>query len=224
MRRGKGTYNKVIKAMDLLKKEGVAFGFSTCYHKYNTESVGSEEYLDFLIDKGCMFGWYFTYMPIGKDAVTDLLVTSEQREYMYHKIREMRKKKPIFIMDFWNDGEYVNGCIAGGRRYLHINASGDVEPCAFIHYSNVNINDISLLEGLQSPLFMEYKENQPFNENHLRPCPLLDNPEYIRDMVNKSKAHSTQPIDKENVEDLVKKTEEVAKNGLLLQRIYGKRA
>lgn len=114
-------------------------------------------------------------------------------------------------MDFWNDGEYVNGCIAGGRRYLHINASGDVEPCAFIHYSNVNINDISLLEGLQSPLFMEYKENQPFNENHLRPCPLLDNPEYIRDMVNKSKAHSTQPIDKENVEDLVKKTEEVAK-------------
>ena len=211
MRRGKGTYNKVIKAMDLLKKEGVAFGFSTCYHKYNTESVGSEEYLDFLIDKGCMFGWYFTYMPIGKDAVTDLLVTSEQREYMYHKIREMRKKKPIFIMDFWNDGEYVNGCIAGGRRYLHINASGDVEPCAFIHYSNVNINDISLLEGLQSQLFMEYKENQPFNENHLRPCPLLDNPEYIRDMVNKSKAHSTQPIDKENVEDLVKKTEEVAK-------------
>lgn len=94
---------------------------------------------------------------------------------------------------------------------MHINASGDVEPCAFIHYSNVNINDISLLEGLQSQLFMEYKENQPFNENHLRPCPLLDNPEYIRDMVNKSKAHSTQPVDKENVEDLVKKTEEVAK-------------
>lgn len=212
MRRGKGTYNKVMKAMDLLKKEGVIFGFSTCYHKYNTEIVGSEEYLDFLVDKGCMFGWYFTYMPIGTDAVTDLIATPEQREYMYHQIRDLRTKKPIFIMDFWNDGEYVHGCIAGGRRYLHINANGDVEPCAFIHYSNVNIKDVSLVEALQSPLFMQYKENQPFNENHLRPCPLLDNPEKIRDMVNESGAYSTQPVDKENVEDLTNKTEDVAKN------------
>lgn len=212
MRRGKGTYNKVMEAMDLLKKEGVIFGFSTCYHKYNTEIVGSEEYLDFLVDKGCMFGWYFTYMPIGTDAVTDLIATPEQRQYMYHQVRDLRSKKPIFIMDFWNDGEYVHGCIAGGRRYLHINANGDVEPCAFIHYSNVNIKDVSLVKALQSPLFMQYKENQPFNENHLRPCPLLDNPEKIRDMVNESKAYSTQPVDKENVEDLTTKTEDAAKN------------
>lgn len=210
MRRGTGTYQQVIRAMDLLKKEGVIFGFSTCYHRYNTESVGSEEYLDFLIDKGCMFGWYFTYIPIGKDAVTDLLVTPEQREYMYHKIREMREKKPIFTMDFWNDGEFVDGCIAGGRRYLHINANGDIEPCAFIHYSNVNINDVSLIEGLQSPIFMEYKNNMPFNKNHLRPCPLLDNPEALQKMVYNSNACSTQPIDKEDVDDLINKTRKAA--------------
>ena len=212
MRRGEGTYNKVMEAMDLLKKEGVVFGFSTAYHKYNTDVVGSEEYLDHLIDKGCMFGWYFTYMPIGKDAVTDLIATPEQREYMYHQVRDLRSKKPIFTMDFWNDGEYVQGCIAGGRRYLHINASGDVEPCAFVHYSNVNIKDVSLVEALQSPLFMQYRENQPFNENHLRPCPILDNPEKIQAMVKKSGAHSTQPIDREDVEDLTAKTEGPAKN------------
>ncbi len=212
MRRGEGTYKKVMEAMDLLKKEGVIFGFSTCYHRYNTDSVATEEYLDFLIDKGCMFGWYFTYMPIGKDAVTDLIATPEQRKYMYHQIRDLRLKKPIFILDFWNDGEYVDGCIAGGRRYLHINASGDVEPCAFVHYSNVNIKDVSLIEALQSPLFMQYKQNQPFNHNHLRPCPVLDNPEKIKDMVEKSGAHSTQPIDREDVEDLTAKTIEPAKN------------
>lgn len=211
MRRGKGTFDKVMHAMDLLKKEGVVFGFSTCYHKYNVDVVGSEEYLDLLIDKGCMFGWYFTYIPIGKDAVTDLLATPEQREYMYHQVRKMRKEKPIFILDFWNDGEYVNGCIAGGRNYFHINANGDVEPCAFIHYSNLNIKDVSLVEALQSPLFMQYKENQPFNENHLRPCPLLDNPEKLRSMVKKSGAYSTQPMDREEVEDLTAKTEEISK-------------
>ena len=60
-------------------------------------------------------------------------------------------------MDFWNDGEFIGGCIAG-RHYLHINANGDVEPCAFIHYSNVNINDASLLDALKSPIFMQYKQ------------------------------------------------------------------
>ena len=211
MRRGNGTFQKVIHAMDLLKKEGVVFGFSTCYHKYNTDAVGSDEYLDLMIDKGCMFGWYFTYIPVGKDAVTDLIATPEQREFMYYQVRKFRGEKPIFVMDFWNDGEYVNGCIAGGKNYLHINSNGDVEPCAFIHYSNVNIKDVSLIEALQSPLFKQYKKNQPFNENHLRPCPLLDNPEKLRQMVKESNAHSTQPIDREDVEDLTAKTEGAAK-------------
>ena len=44
-------------------------------------------------------------------------------------------------MDFQNDAEYVGGCIAGGRRYLHINANGDVDPCVFIHYSDSNIRE-----------------------------------------------------------------------------------
>jgi len=224
MRRGKGTFQKVMKAMDYLKAEGVGFGFSTCYHSKNYDVVGSEEYIDLMIEKGCMFGWYFTYMPLGKDAVLDLLVTPEQREYMYHKIREFRQTKPIFLMDFWNDGEYVHGCIAGGRNYIHINANGDVEPCAFIHYSNVNIKDVSLLEALKSPLFMQYRENQPFNENHLRPCPLLDNPEKLREMVHKANAHSTQPLDEEDVDVLTAKTEEAARKwAVTADRLWAER-
>ncbi len=206
MRRGVGTYKKVIKGMELLKKYNILFGFSTMYHSKNEDIISSESYFDFLIDKGAYFGWFFTYIPIGKDAVTDLLATPEQREHMYYKIREYRTTKPLFTLDFWNDGEYAGGCIAGGRRYLHINSNGDVEPCAFIHYSNVNIKDVTLLEALQQPLFMKYHENQPFNENMLRPCPLLDNPEKLEMMVNESGAVSTQPIDKENVSDLIKKT------------------
>ncbi|NLM21222.1 MAG: radical SAM protein [Peptococcaceae bacterium] len=212
MRRGVGTYQKVMQAMDLLRKHGLGFGFSTCYHRRNTEVVASDEYIDLMIEKGCMFGWYFTYMPLGKDAVLDLLVTPEQREYMYHRIRKIRSTRPIFLIDFWNDGEYINGCVAGGRYYLHINAAGDVEPCAFIHYSNYNIKNMSLIEALKSPLFKQYAENQPFNSNHLRPCPLLDNPEKLRAMVKASQAVSTQPLDKEDIDILTAKCEEPARN------------
>ncbi len=211
LRRGKGTYRKVIEAMDILKAHGVPFGFSTCYHKFNTEVVGSPEYIDLMVEKGARFGWYFTYMPLGKDAKTELLATPDQREFMYHRVREFRKTKPIFLLDFWNDGETVGGCIAGGRSYLHINAAGDVEPCAFIHYSNANIRDMSLLETLKQPLFREYAAGQPFNANHLRPCPLLDNPEKLRGMVERSGAHSTQLLDEEEVGPLTAKCEEVSK-------------
>ena len=49
-----------------------------------------------------------------------------------------------------------------------------MEPCAFIHYSDSNIREKTLLEALKSPLFKAYRNGQPFNNNHLRPCPLLD--------------------------------------------------
>jgi len=206
LRRGQGTYQKVIAAMELMRKYKLLFGYSTCYHRYNTESVGSDDFVDDMIARGCRFSWNFTYMPVGKDAKPDFIATPEQRAYMYRRIREIRESKPIFAMDFWNDGEYVHGCIAGGRCYLHINAAGDVEPCAFIHYSNVNIHDVTLLEALKSPLFQAYRQRQPFNQNHLRPCPLLDNPEALREMVKESEAKSTEMLAPEDVDDLCAKT------------------
>ena len=108
-RRGEGTYDKVLKAMEILRKHKLPFGVSCCYTRTNTEVIGSEAYIDDLIAKGAKFAWFFTYMPVGKNAVPELLATDEQREYMYHQIRKFRSTKPLFTMDFWNDGEYVNG-------------------------------------------------------------------------------------------------------------------
>ncbi len=211
-RRGAGTYQAVIRAMEILKKKKLIFGASLCYTRNNTEVIGSEEFFDFMIDKGVKFAWFYTYMPVGADAVPGLMVTPEQREYMYRQVRHFRQTKSIFTMDFWNDGEFAGGCIAGGRRYLHINAAGDVEPCAFTHYADSNIYKKTLLEALQSPLFIQYHKNQPFNENQLRPCPLLDNPERLREMVEASGAVSTDLIKPETVEDLSAKCVDAAEN------------
>lgn len=34
---------------------------------------------------------------------------------LHDRVKEMRSKYPLFISDFWNDGPYVNGCLADGR-------------------------------------------------------------------------------------------------------------
>ncbi|MCC8046396.1 MAG: radical SAM protein [Clostridiales bacterium] len=211
-RRGDGIYQKVMHAMKLLKDRGLPFGVSTCYTSANVDSICSEEYFDHLIECGAFFTWFFHYMPVGNDASPDLLPTPEQRKKVYEKIREYRGTKSMFTLDFQNDAEYVHGCIAGGRLYMHINAKGDVEPCVFIHYSNCNIKNTSLKDALKSPLFQAYHDNQPFNENMLRPCPMLENPERLRAMVKKTGAVNTDYQSPESVDDLCDKTTPYAEN------------
>ena len=209
-RRGEGTYKKIEHAMKLLRERNLPFGISCCWTRANADTVATEENMDWMIGEGALFCWYFHFMPVGKGATADLIPTPDQREHMYRFIREMREKKPLFTLDFQNDGEYVGGCIAGGRRYLHINAAGDVEPCVFIHYSNANIHDVSLLDALRSPIFMKYYEGQPFNDNYLKPCPMLENPDILPKMVKDSGAHSTDLIEQEGPEELRSKTIDAA--------------
>lgn len=209
-RRGEGTYKKIMKAMRILKEKKLPFGISCCYTSANAEVISSEEYFDSMIELGAKFAWFFTYMPVGKGAVQELMATAKQREMMYHKIRKYRSTKSLFTVDFWNDGEYVGGCIAGGRSYCHINANGDIEPCAFIHYSDSNIREKTLLEAYRSPLFMGYHDNQPFNDNMLRPCPVLDNPGRLTDIVEKSGAKSTDYQNLESAKEFSDKCVETA--------------
>lgn len=209
-RRGKGTFAKVKRAMALLKERRLPFGISCCYTSQNVEMIGSEEYFDQMIRWGAKFCWFFTYMPVGNAAVPELMVSAKQRAWMYERVRAFRDTKPLFTLDFWNDGEYSQGCLAGGRRYLHINANGDMEPCAFIHYSDSSVYNKTILEGLQSPLFKAYYQGQPFNENHLRPCPMLDNPDALVNMVETSGAHSSDLQSPEDVRNFTSKSRNAA--------------
>ncbi|WP_019132696.1 radical SAM protein [Peptoniphilus obesi] len=213
LRRGEGVYGKVMNAMDLLKENGLIFGTSICYTSKNCESVTDKEFVKLMVDKGCRYAMYFHYMPVGNDASVELLPSPEQRIAAKNRIRQIRNLKHgegLFTMDFQNDGEYMDGCIAGGRNYFHINANGDAEPCVFIHYSDSNIRENTLLEILKNPLFMAYHNNQPFNENHLRPCPMLENPEILQRIVSQTGVKSTDLQSPESAEHLCGKCESYA--------------
>ena len=85
-----------------------------------------------------------------------------------------------------------------------------MDPCVFIHYSDSNIRQKSLLEAMQSPMFMAYHDGQPFNDNMLRPCPMLENPEKLRAMVEASGAHSTDMQSPETADHLCAKCDAYA--------------
>ena len=213
-RRGEGAYKTTMEAMDLLKKEKLLFGMSVCYTSKNIDQVTSDEFMDKMVAKGVKFAFYFNYMPVGQNADKELIPTPSQRKYMYFWIRKVRNAKtgkPLFVMDFQDDGEFVGGCIAGGRNYFHINSNGDMEPCVFIHYSDSNIRTHTIFEALNNPLFMAYRKGQPFNDNHLMPCPMLENPDILRDIVKKTGAKSTEFVSKETVDELCAKCDDFSK-------------
>ena len=77
--------------------------------------------------------------------------------------------------------------------YFHINAKGDVEPCVFCHFAADNIKGKSLVEVLDSPFFRAIRSRQPYDENLLTPCMLIDRPEVAREMVSFPGVSFTNP-------------------------------
>ncbi|WP_035172059.1 radical SAM protein [Caldanaerobius polysaccharolyticus] len=187
-RRGKGVFQRVMRAMDLLKANGIPFGYSITVTSKNYRELFSDEFVQFMIDKGALYGWSFHYIPVGRQPDYSAMVTPEQRGWLAERVLEIRSKYPIMLFDFWNDGELTNGCIAGGRQYFHITANANVEPCAFAHVYCGNLKDKSLKEILGNKVFKAYQKYQPISKNFLRPCPIIDRPEVLRAIVEETGA------------------------------------
>lgn len=193
-RRGEGVFDAVMKGMDLLREKGIPFGVSSATSRHNVDVVTSDKFIDMIIEKGARLIWYFMFMPVGDEPVKDmdLMLTPEQRLKLGKRTREIRMTKEIFPIDFFNDAPYVGGCIAG-KYYCHINSKEDVEPCIFSHFSTDNVKGRPLIEVFQSPYFKELRKRQPYNKNLLMPCPMIDNPNQIREIVKVTGAKPTHP-------------------------------
>jgi len=191
--RGKGVYKKIMKAFDDLREARVLIGTSATVTKENVEVVASEPFVDFMMGKGSFAQMYFLYIPVNGQAGFSLMVTPEQRNHLRKQVMYFRDTKPTFFLDFWNDGPHINGCIAGGRRYFHLNAKGDVEPCVYTHIAVDNIRNTTLVKALDSPLFRSIRARQPHNSNHLRPCMIIDNPHVMRELIEETKPYFTHP-------------------------------
>ncbi|HXX36357.1 MAG TPA: radical SAM protein [Thermodesulfobacteriota bacterium] len=180
-RRGRGQFDRVLRIMDGLKEAGIFFAVSTTQTSRNHEVLTSDVFIDFLVERGCILLWNFHYVPIGRNPDLSLMVTPEQRCRARERLAYFRATRPMLFVDFWNDGCLTQGCIAAGRKYFHVNARGDVEPCIFCHFASDNIKEKSLMEALNSPLFREMRSHQPLSDNYFRPCLLIDHPEQGRE-------------------------------------------
>jgi len=142
--RGKGIYDKVMAAMNFLKDSGAIFGVSFTLTANNADVWNDKAFIDHIVSKGALLGRFLTYIPTGKDADFKKVPSRAQREKQGTVLREIEKQgKAFYSLDYLNNPGLVNGCAAGGLRYVHIDPSGDIFPCVFISAPAMfNLNDV----------------------------------------------------------------------------------
>lgn len=188
-RRGKGVFQRIIKAKDNLIAYGVPFGLSVTATKKNINTLLTDSFYDYYFDEfGATYMWVFQYMPIGRDSSMELMITPKERMQLHEIQDKLLKEKEYFVADFWNSAPMSNGCISCGRSggYFYINWEGNIMPCVFVPYYQNNIISLynsgkTLSDAMFSPLFMkgrawqkDYIGDKSNPGNLLTPCFIRD--------------------------------------------------
>ena len=175
-RRGKGTYEKVIAAMEHLAEAGAFFGFSSMVSRRNFALLGSDGFLDGMISRGCRIGYFVGYVPCGNQAPLDLVPEAGEQRWFRQRVRYFQSSKRILLIHMPDDEyEIAGSCMAAARGFLHINAQGYVEPCPFAHVATDTVKDVSLREALQSPLFSYIRSRSDILTKPHLGCALYEN-------------------------------------------------
>ena len=212
-RRGVGVFDKILATMDVLRQDGVPFGISLTGTRYNAEEILTDEFIDFFIAKGAILAWLFQYMPIGRAYTLDLMVTPQQRAWMWHRAWQIVREKRFFLADFWNSGTACDGCLSAGGHgrggYFYVDWNGAISPCVFMPYSPVNIRQVyaagrTLNDVWNEPFFHAVRNWQEdykaARRNGLAPCPNRDHHEELERLLQQ---YEPEPTDTNAAQTLV---------------------
>ncbi len=178
-RRGTGIYDKLIANMDEFKKRGLIFGSSVTVTTENIKEVSSEDFITGLSDRGCKAVIFVEFVPVTEEG-KHLAPGDMERAYLTNEIKRLREEHPEMVfVSFPGDEKSSGGCIAAGRGFFHINSHGGAEPCPFSPYSDVNIREHSLIEAMNSKLFVALRSGDFLLDDHEGGCVLYEKREQV---------------------------------------------
>ena len=119
------------------------------------------------------------YIPVGKDVNHSNILNKSERKTLRDNVLKTRKNLPLQIFQLPEDTDDGNNCGAA-NRFMHITASGNLEPCPFCHQSDRSIRDMSFQDALQSPLFKCIRKTpKVFQKSELN-CSLAENEKMVK--------------------------------------------
>jgi MoaA/NifB/PqqE/SkfB family radical SAM enzyme len=179
-RRGKGVYEMLQNSIGMLKQKGIFWGTSLTITRNNFDEVTEDEFVEKLVNAGCKLFMLVEYTPVKEGTENWVLTGAQRRELVKRRDAFRAKYRAVFVALPW-DEEEIGGCLSAGRGFVHVSAEGNVEPCPFIPYSDINIKNCSLKEALQSRMLRTIRENhERLEETH--GCALWEQREWVQNL------------------------------------------
>ncbi len=166
--------------LSFAKIEGIIFadaffGFAATNNTENSNYLGSDEFVDDLVERGCSVGLITEYVPCGQKPRSEWVLNAKQREEFHQRILKIRSVKPIVLVQFPQD-EYgeANICSGAGRVSLHINSQGGIEPCPFVPLSVDNIRQGGLMAAVKSSFLASIRSRPDLLSRDRLACSLYE--------------------------------------------------
>lgn len=188
-RRGRANVlSKSLQGIQNCIKHKVFTGVCTSLCQTNIDDLLTEKWIDRLIEMGVMYTWFHVYRPMGPAANPQLCLTLEQQLRARKFVVEMRRKKPILIVDAYFDGEGNALCPAATGITHHINPWGGIEPCPIIQFTRESIHSSaedtrSLPDKIMGSAFLT--EFRQLASRTTRGCIVLERPDLLQALVKK---------------------------------------
>ncbi len=184
LRRGTGTYERLMNTCHSLSRRGMFFGSSLMVTAENIASVTNEDFISDMVSRGVLAFVYVEYVPI-EEGTEKLVLTKDQQSLLHEKIRQYSEKFPAVFIGFPGEEDEYGGCLAAGRGFVHVSPSGALEPCPAAPFSDVNLTEMPLKDALKSVLLEKIRNNHGLLTESEGGCALWANREWVKELNRK---------------------------------------
>jgi len=178
-RRGTGIFHMLERIMNELQNQQQMYGLSITLTRRNFEEVIQESWMRRLYEKGCRLFFLVEYVP-GSEQELSLCLTETHKATLQEHLEDFRNTFPALFISLPGDEEKYGGCLAAGRGFIHVSADGNLEPCPFAPYTDTNIRNRSLKEGLRSVFLRKIRDSHHLLSEAEGGCTLWENREWVK--------------------------------------------
>jgi len=150
-RRGRGSYDAALTAIDALREARLPLGFSITLSTDNVLAATEPEFVASLAARGCRSGFFLQQIP-GPPSDPPVAQVIDER------LALCRRELDVPIIGFPADEARFGGCQAGGGGIAHVSPDGFVEPCPAARLAADSLLDVTLEAAFASPFFKEFPE------------------------------------------------------------------
>lgn len=184
-RRGRmNVLNRTLAGLDACIRNRLITGVATSVCQTNIDDLVQESWVDRLIEIGAHYVWYHTYRPVGAEPHPELALSPDQVLRIRRFIVNLRKTKPIGVIDaYWDDKGEALCPMATGISH-HINPWGEIEPCPIIQFAKETVHDgRDLLHVFRDSEYLA--DFRKVSAKATRGCVVLERPDLVKELVLK---------------------------------------